>query len=85
MRKLDIVVTHYNEPWETGRKFFEMLSMQRGINFDDLRVLLVNDGQDNALPAVLFSEYPYHVDILTVDHGGVSAARNAGIEKTDAL
>lgn len=84
MRLLDIVVTHYKEQWETGKKFFEMLALQRAVNFDDFRVILVNDGEEGALPPVLLSEYPYHVDVITVPHGGVSAARNAGIEKADA-
>ena len=84
MRLLDIIVTHYNEPFETGRKFFEMLALQRCINFNDFRVLLVNDGSDNALDESYFLKYPYQVDILTVNHGGVSAARNAGLERACA-
>ena len=81
---LDIIVTHYNEPWKTGKKFFDMLALQRGISFDDFRVLLVNDGQENAIPAENFTDYPYQVDILTINHGGVSVARNAGIDHAAA-
>ena len=29
MRLLDIVVTHYNEPWEIVEKFFKMMDLQR--------------------------------------------------------
>lgn len=84
MRKLDIIVPHYKEPFSTGQKFFEMLALQRGIHFDDIRVILVNDGIENALTGELFKGFPFRVDVVTIKHGGVSAARNAGIAETDA-
>lgn len=84
MRLLDIIVTHYREAWDEGRKFFDMLALQRGISFEDIRVILINDGEDGALGAELFAGYPYRVDIKTIEHGGVSAARNAGIDEADA-
>lgn len=75
---LDIVVTHYNEPWTVGQKFFDMLGCQRGINFADIRVILVHDGTKQ-FPAKFFGNYPYAVVQHTIPHGGVSAARNAGL------
>ena len=44
---LDLIVTHYKEPWSVGKKFFDMLALQRDINFDDVGVILVNDGEEN--------------------------------------
>ena len=84
MKLLDIIVTHYKESWATGKKFFDMLALQRCVNFDDIRVILVNDGADGALDESIFSEYPFKVDVLTIPHGGISAARNAGIDATQA-
>lgn len=75
---LDIIVTHYKEPWQTGEKFFSMLSQQRGIDFNDIRVILVNDGEENKLPEEYFSGRPYRVEQICIEHAGVSAARNAG-------
>jgi len=75
---LDIVVTHYKEPWETGRKFFDMLGCQRGINFADIRVILVHDGT-MPFEHEVFSRYPYNVTQYAIPHGGVSAARNCGL------
>ena len=77
---LDIIVTHYNEPWRTGRKFFDMLGCQRGIKFSDIHVILVHDGTD-AFPDEYFQRYPYTVQQYTIPHGGVSAARNYGLDK----
>lgn len=76
---LDIIVPHYNEPWEVGKKFFDMLGMQRGVNFDDINVILVNDGSDYWLRDELFEDYPYKVQNVVIPHGGVSAARNYGL------
>lgn len=81
---LDIIVTHYKEPWETGQKFFDMLALQRGVDFNNFRILLINDGRENAITPSFFKSYPFAVEIITIEHGGVSAARNAGIENAKA-
>lgn len=77
---LDIIVPHYQEPWEVGSKFFQMLDLQRGINFDDIHVIVVQDGEEGTLPDEHFQNRPYTVDYLTIPHGGVSVARNAGLD-----
>ena len=81
---LDLIVTHYKEPWELGRKFFDMLALQRNIRFDDVGVILVNDGEENALPEWCFKGYPYRVTQMSIPHGGVSRARNAGLDASRA-
>lgn len=82
---LDIIVPHYDEPWEIGKPLFDMLAMQRGVDFEDLRVILVNDGdQEDVYPIVARQKYPYTVDGIVMPHGGVSAARNRGIDHSDA-
>ena len=81
---LDLIVTHYKEPWSLGKKFFDMVAMQRNIRFDDVGVILVNDGEENELPAECFEDYPYEVHQLSIPHGGVSKARNAGLDASTA-
>ena len=76
--KLDIIVTHYKEPWEVGRKLFNMLDLQRGVNFNDFKVILIHDGTE-MFPSKYFSGRPYKVEQHTIEHGGISAARNEGI------
>ena len=61
-----------------------MVGLQRNIDFNDVGVILVNDGEDSALPDDLFKDYPYKVTNLTIPHGGVSRARNAGLDASKA-
>ena len=61
-----------------------MLALQRNIDFGRIGVILVNDGEDSALPDELFKDYPYEVKNLTIPHAGVSGARNAGLDASDA-
>ena len=80
---IDIIMPHYREPWEVGRKFFQMLDLQRGINFEGIRVILVHDGTE-PFPDEFFADRPYRVDQITIDHAGVSAARNEGLRNATA-
>lgn len=80
---LDIVITHYNEPWDVGEKMFDILNLQRGIDFDQFRVLLIHDGTD-PFPDRFVRRFKYKVDQIRIPHGGISAARNAGIEHSTA-
>ena len=82
--KLDLVITHYQSPWSLGKPWFDMLALQRNIDFKDIGVIVVSDGEDSALPDELFKDYPYEVKNLTIPHAGVSGARNAGMDASDA-
>ena len=84
MAYLDIIVPHYKEPWTIGKKFFDMLSLQRGIRFDDIRVIICQDGPEGALSWGMLECYPFKTWVVTIPHGGVSAARNAGIRAATA-
>lgn len=81
---LDIIVTHYNEPESVYGKFFSMLALQRGVDFNDIRVIVVNDGEECRIPDEFFDGMPYRVDNFTITHAGVSAARNHGIKNARA-
>ena len=81
---LDIIVTHYHEPYEIVKPFFDMLEMQRMVNFSDFRVILVHDGDDCKIPEISYRSFPFEFVELTIPHKGVSAARNAGMDYSDA-
>ena len=82
---IDFIVTHHNEPWNIGRKFFLMLSMQRNVDFDKINVIIVQDGVEGALEwKSIFESCPYNVNVVTIPHSGIAAARNVGIQNATA-
>ena len=76
---LDIIITHYREPWEVCRKQFQMLDLQRRVYWSQIRVTVVNDG-GYQLPDTELEKLHYPVRQVNIPHGGISAARNAGID-----
>lgn len=83
MAKLDIIVTHYDEPFSVGKKFFDMLAMQRGVDFSEINVMLLHDGTD-PFDQEMFSGYPYTVTQYKRSHGGIAALRNGGIRLAES-
>lgn len=82
---LDIIVPHYKEPWEEGKKLFDMLTLQRDVDFSEFRVLLIDDGGEHDISEKVFRQkYPYEVVSIIIPHAGVSAARNRGIRYSRA-
>lgn len=80
---LDLIVPHYKEPWETCKYLFDSIALQGGVLFDNIRVIVVNDG-DCLLDETVFKDYPYKIDYVVKEHGGISDTRNYGLLKADA-
>lgn len=76
---LEIVITHYKEEWGVCRKQFLMLDLQRCVDWDEIKVTIVNDG-GHRLPEEKLTELSFPFRQIDIPHGGVSKARNAGIE-----
>lgn len=84
---LDIIVTHYNEPWEVGKTLFEVLDNQKCVDFDEFRVIYVQDGAEGSPEkrGWSFRGRPYTVKVVTIpEHVGTERARNKGIEAATA-
>ena len=79
--KFSFVVTHYKEAWEVCKSFFDSLAFQLGIDFNDIEVILVEDGGE-PLDSSYFEIYPFSVKIYNEGHNGVSEARNIGLNHT---
>lgn len=84
MAKLDIIVPHYKEDIGLMDPMLGILKLQRNVDFDSFRVVVVCDGMDIEMPAGWGSDLPFAVAIHRVEHGGISAARNAGLDFSDA-
>lgn len=81
---LDIIVPRYKEPWETCRYLFDTLATQEFIPFENVRVIMVNDGDEDVLDASCFQGFPFPIAYVTKPHGGVSHTRNVGLLKSTA-
>ncbi len=81
---LDIIITHYDEPFETGKKLLDSIEIQRGVSREDFRVILVNDGEENRIPDEQLAGYTFQLVNAAIPHKGVSAARNYGIDNSTA-
>ena len=81
---LDIIITHYREPWEICRRQFLMLDMQRRVDWKEITVTVINDGgfrlPEEELKALGFRRKAAEFRQMDIPHGGISAARNAGID-----
>lgn len=77
--KLSFVVTHYNEPWEVCRPWFDSMADQLGVNFENIEILVVEDGGE-PIDEAHFVGYPYKVKTFNFGHKGVSACRNIGLD-----
>ena len=80
--KLEIIITHWREPWVVCEKMFQMLDVQRAMTREECAVTVVQDGEMKRLDAaMLMRRYPFVQRVIHVPEGGVSAARNAGMDE----
>ena len=77
--KLTFVVTHYKEPWEVCKPWFDSMADQLGVDFENIEILVVEDGGE-PIDEAHFVGYPYKVKTFNFGHKGVSACRNIGLD-----
>lgn len=80
---LEIIMPRYDEPWIVAKPFFDMLCCQKGVDFNEIRVRIIHDGSQ-PFEEYLFTGMPFSVLQSSIEHGGVSAARNYGLYVADA-
>lgn len=77
--QLSVIIPCYNaEPW-----LCRCLDSVIGQGFDDMEIICVNDGSSDATLSILRdyeARYPALVRVIDKPNGGVSSARNAGID-----
>ena len=80
---LDLFITHWTEDWEIGKKAFQMMAAQRGVDWSQIRVTLVHDGSKK-FPAECFAGFPFAVNQVELTHRGIAAVRNWCIDHSEA-
>ena len=84
MKKLQILVPQYKETDDIIKGLLDSLEVQQNVDMDDIGVIIVNDGTDVHLSEDLFKKYSYDIEYYLNEHKGVSATRNACLDKATA-
>ena len=82
--KLQILVPQYKEDEAVIKYLLDSISMQQGIDFEKIGVIICNDGSDVYLSDDFLSSYPYRIEYYKESHRGVSATRNSCLQKAKA-
>lgn len=82
--KLQILVTQYKETDEVVKPLLDSIAIQQNIDFNEIGVIICNDGSDVLLSEELLSGYPFAIEYYAEPHRGVSGTRNACFDKATA-
>lgn len=82
--KLQLIVPQYTETEEMIKPLLDSVAIQRGIDFSEISMIIVNDGTDVILDKELLEKYPFHIDYYRIEHKGVSGARNFALRMATA-
>lgn len=75
--KLQILIPQYDETDEVIKPLLDSLAIQQNIDFNELGVIICNDGSNTHLTKKLLKSYPFQIEYYKEPHRGVSGTRNA--------
>lgn len=81
---LQILIPQYKETDEVLKKLLDSIMLQRNVNFDDIGVIIVNDGSNVHLSRAFLNTYPFEIKYIFNEHKGVSATRNRALKEATA-
>ena len=81
---LDILVPQYKETNEIVKPLLDSIAIQQGIDFNNVGVIIVNDGSDVFLDEDWLKTYPFKIKYVKSEHGGVSATRQKAFDLSKA-
>ena len=82
--KLQILIPQYKETDEVVKPLLDSIALQQSVPFDEIGVIICNDGSDVFLSDELLNAYPYKIEYYKEPHNGVSATRNACLDHATA-
>jgi len=82
--KLQILVPHYHEEHTVLKPLLDSIALQQNVPFDEIGVIICNDGDDVIFGKGLFDDYPFKVEYHIEPQRGVSATRNACLDYATA-
>lgn len=83
--KLQILIPQYKETEEIIRPLLDSIEIQQNVDLaNDVGVIIVNDGTDVHLDNSFLSRYTFPIEYHLNEHKGVSATRNACLDRATA-
>ena len=83
--KLQILIPQYKETEEIIKPLLDSINLQQNVDLEnDVSVIIVNDGTNIHLSEEFLNSYKFHIDYYLNEHKGVSATRNACLDKATA-
>lgn len=81
---LQILIPQYKETDEIIKPLLDSIALQQNVPFDQIGVIICNDGSDVLLSDQFLSDYPFPIEYHKEPHRGVSATRNACLDYATA-
>ena len=83
--KLQILIPQYNETDEVVRTLLNSIEVQQNVDLkNEVGVIICNDGSDTFLSDELINGYTFPIEYYKEPHRGVSATRNACLDRATA-
>lgn len=82
--KLQILIPQYKETEEIVKPLLDSIALQQSVDFNEIGVIICNDGSDVHLSDNFLKSYPFKIDYHICEHRGVSATRNACLDRATA-
>ena len=81
---LDILIPQYKETDEVIKPLLDSIAIQQNIDFNNVGVIIVNDGSDVFLSDDFLKSYPFKINYIKAEHKGVSATRQRALDESKA-
>ena len=75
-KKLSLLVAHYKEDNATISRLLNSIAIQQNVNFDDVEVIVGNDGDECVLDETIINSYPFDIVYKVYEKRGISHVRN---------
>ena len=82
--RLQFLVPQYRETDAIIKPLLDSIALQQNVPFDEIGVIICNDGSDVYLSDELLGSYPFAVEYHKEPHRGVSGTRNACLDYATA-
>lgn len=82
--KLQFLIPQYKETDDVIKPLLDSIAIQQNVDFNEIGVVICNDGTDIHISQELLNSYPYHVEYYFEPHRGVSGTRNACLDYATA-